>query len=146
MSLDAPVLICMRETLLQGNDWLTWIENTEPDTHAAALTSAPAQPTEANPEPWEKTDRLLRFPSRPNASKSVWDGAAPRTLSTSPRAQWLQDHNVETYFLDAGIGCCWFAQYADDEPVCGETEQAALDRLARDYGFEPFAVELVASR
>jgi len=46
----------------------------------------------------------------------------------------MKEYDVQTQFLDAGIGCCWFAQQGDDEPVCGETEDAAIERLARENG------------
>jgi hypothetical protein len=50
------------------------------------------------------------------------------------RARWLEEHDIHTRFLDAGIGCCWFAQQGDSEPVSGETENEAIARLARENG------------
>jgi hypothetical protein len=46
------------------------------------------------------------------------------------------ENDVRTEFVDAGIGCCWFAYQDDQEPVSGETEDAALARLAHEKGLE----------
>ena len=54
----------------------------------------------------------------------------------SPRARWVAANEVQTQFFDAGIGCCWFAQIGDEEPVTGETQAEAVIRLARVKGME----------
>ena len=46
------------------------------------------------------------------------------------------ENDVHTEFVDAGIACCWFAYQGDQEPVSGETEDAAIARLAQENGFE----------
>jgi hypothetical protein len=56
--------------------------------------------------------------------------------SNPARTRWLEANDVYTQFVDAGIGCCWFAQQGDQEPVSGETEYEAIARLARCNGFE----------
>jgi hypothetical protein len=53
------------------------------------------------------------------------------TESEQARAHWLATHDVHTLFLDAGFGCCWFAQKGDEEPVTGDTEEEAIARLVR---------------
>ena len=57
-------------------------------------------------------------------------------LSDWARMRWLADNDVHTEFLDAGIGCCWFAHQGDQEPVSGDTEEAAIARLARANGLK----------
>lgn len=65
---------------------------------------------------------------------------SPSTLSIRgmpTRADWLAIHDVHTEFVDAGIGCCWFARRGDGETVSGETETEAIARLvARNTGLE----------
>ena len=89
----------------------------------------------AEAELWDKTDRPLHFRDEDTAAESLPPGALPVT-SDQPRARWLEENGVETEFLDAGIGCCWFAYRGDKEPVWGETEYEALMRLARENGLE----------
>jgi hypothetical protein len=59
------------------------------------------------------------------------------------RDRWLREHDIDTEFLDAGIGCCWFARQGDQEPVCGETEEEALERLAQENGFKLWEDEVL---
>jgi hypothetical protein len=117
----------MMETLVQGNDWLTWIEQFEHDDRSASARLAPSQSQlrASHDEAWNQTDRLFHFPARQRSCEPHWQ---------RDRARWLEEHDVHTQFLDAGIGACWFAQQGDDEPVCGETEEAAIARLARENG------------
>ena len=82
-------------------------------------------------EAWEKTDRLFSFPQRQHMSPGQW-----RPSGDFARDRWLVENDVHTEFLDAGIGCCWFAHQGDAEPVSGETEDEALTLLARRNGFE----------
>ncbi len=51
------------------------------------------------------------------------------SLSSIARTRWLAMHDVHTEFIDAGIGCCWFARKGDGETVTGETEAEAIARL-----------------
>jgi hypothetical protein len=117
----------MNEILAQGTDWLTWMEQFERDDR---LASAPVVPVRSplrpsQPDAWEQTDRLLQFPPRQQISgpHADWN-----------RTRWLKKHDVHTQFVDAGIGACWMAHCGDDEPVCGETENAAIAKLAREHG------------
>lgn len=82
-------------------------------------------------EAWDKTDRPFRFPASQHARRRVKPGS-----SDPDRTQWLEKNDIHTQFLDAGIGCCWFAQQGDEEPVSGETEEEAIVRLARANGIE----------
>ena len=54
----------------------------------------------------------------------------------SARTRWLEANDVHTEFLDAGIGCGWFARKGDEEPVTGATEHEAIARLARKNGWD----------
>ena len=128
----------MLETLLEGNDWLTYLEQPERGEKADNVTLARATPVgESHFDSWNKTDRPLHFPARPRPSEPFWDDTISRMADQkSARARWLQKHDVHTEFIDAGIGCCWFAQQGDDEPVCGQTEEAAIEKLARENGIE----------
>lgn len=56
--------------------------------------------------------------------------------SYAARERWLEANDVHTEFIDAGIGCCWFARIGDEEPVTGSTEDEAIARLARLNGLE----------
>jgi hypothetical protein len=77
----------------------------------------------------ENTDRPFRFPHGHR------HGAAKQAAVGDPeRARWLAANNVRTQFFDAGIGCCWFAEMGDEEPVSGETQDEAIERLARIKG------------
>lgn len=128
----------MLETIVQGNDWLTFIQPLEGDegSHSGAVAPTSFRKHQASEEAWEKTDRPLTVP-RPGSSASVRNDAHTVVIEPqSTQARWLADHDVHTEFLDAGIGCCWYAYQGDDEPVCGETEQAALEKLARQHGVE----------
>lgn len=82
---------------------------------------------------WEKTDRPLRQTADYATDAST---TKPQSSSDSARLRWLVEHDVHTQFLDAGIGCCWFAYQGDNEPVTGETEDAAIERLARENGLK----------
>ena len=113
----------MTEKIIPGNDWIIWMEQfVHPDKSG----------NPASHESWDKTDRIFQFPAR---SAPFRDGSGKHLgVSHAARGRWLREHDVTTEFLDAGIGCCWFAQQGDDEPVCGETEDAAIARLARENG------------
>lgn len=81
-------------------------------------------------EAWDKTDRPFRFPGRRHGT-----AADPRASATdSARMRWLEQNHVYTEWIDAGIGCCWFAYHGDEEPVCGETEHEAISRVAEQNG------------
>lgn len=86
-------------------------------------------------EDWEKMDWPLRFPLRDRDWPYYHEGISPPEPN-SLRLRWLADHDVHTEFLDAGFGCCWFAQQGEQEPVSGETEYDAIVRLARENGLE----------
>jgi hypothetical protein len=58
----------------------------------------------------------------------------PPPITEQVRFRWLVENDVHTEFLDAGIGCCWFAHQGEQEPVSGDTEDAAIARLARENG------------
>ena len=77
---------------------------------------------------WDRTDRLFVFSRR---SRGWTAGGA--FASDDSRVRWLMENDVHTEFVDAGIGCCWFA-YRDDMESSGETEEAAIHRLAEDTG------------
>ena len=129
----------MTETLLQGNDWLTWMEQTQREERRKGLERGPHQPADSQVDLWDKTDRQLHFPERHGAPALVSEGSASKAAdSNSARARWLLKHDVHTQRLDAGIGFCWFAKQGDDEPVSGETEDAAIARLARENGLPWF--------
>jgi len=81
----------------------------------------------------DMTDRPFRFPARDHASGA--STRAPLLSSECARFRWIIENDVQTEFLDAGIGCCWFA-YQDDKESAGETEDDALERLARENGLE----------
>ena len=85
-------------------------------------------------EAWEKTDRPLQFPASDKTTETATDPAPLR--SDGARIRWLIDNDVHTEFLDAGIGCCWFAYRGEKESVSGESEDAAIERLARENGLE----------
>ena len=93
--------------------------------------------SDLNNEVWDKTDRQLRFPGWHHSSRRVMEGSSTQALSSNPaRARWLKENDVHTQFFDAGIGCGWFAQQGDQEPVSGETEDEAIARLARENRIE----------
>lgn len=87
---------------------------------------------DADFDSWDKTDRLFRFPARGDTMNST--RRVP--VNDWTRLRWLAENDVHTEFLDAGIGCCWFAHQGDQEPVSGDTEDAAITRLARANGLK----------
>jgi hypothetical protein len=117
----------------QAHDQNSWTAPPADMPGPVAHPSDEAQ-RERDLEAWDNTDRPLEF-SAPfqsgNRSKCFTAHAADPA-----RERWLQKNNVRTEFLDAGIGCCWFAQHGEDEPVAGETEYDAIVRLAREKGLE----------
>ena len=83
-------------------------------------------------EAWDKTDRQLS-----HQTIHRLPGSSIRAPHGDPaRSRWLEENDVHTQFVDAGIGCSWFAQQGDQEPVSGETEDEAIARLARETGLE----------
>jgi hypothetical protein len=60
----------------------------------------------------------------------------PEPDRNAARMRWLEANDVRTHFFDAGIGCCWFAQKGDEEPVTGPSEDEAIALLARVNGIE----------
>ena len=125
----------MTESLVEGSDWLTWIESIGHSQSAAHVSIAPEPLRDTHRESWDNTDRPLRA-VRPSRTATCADyGSSLHAISTqAARVHWLQVHDIHTEFLDGGIGCSWFAQQGDDEPVCGETEEAAIAKLARENG------------
>jgi hypothetical protein len=102
-----------------------------PDTPGSVTHVSDEPPRDFDVEASEKTDRQLHFPAR------VMEGSIKQARSSNPaRTRWLKENDVHTQFLDAGVGCCWFAQQGDQEPVSGETEDEAVARLARENGLE----------
>ena len=123
------------QTLEQGNDWVTWMEQYEREQTLSSVALAPTHSHESHVDSWDETDRQLHVRPTPQKSAAVNYGSGTQSDDqSSARARWLHEHDVHTELLDAGIGCCWFAQQGDDEPVCGETEDAAIARLARENG------------
>ena len=90
---------------------------------------------EPDSDAWDRTDRPFRYPAW---AQTIGRRAkhSQGAVEDSAHEKWLQEHEIHTEFLDAGIGCCWFASQGDQEPVCGETEEEALARLARQKGFK----------
>src|SRR5688572_13340621 len=119
------------ESLIEGNDWRTWVEQLERPGIPPPPPVALPRPRVSELETWDTTDRALPYPARHRTSVEArvrWKTEiADRSIL---RAQWLRKYDVHTRLVDAGIGCCWFAQQGDDEPMCGETEDAAIARLA----------------
>jgi hypothetical protein len=89
-----------------------------------------------DPEAWEKTDRQFRFPGWRQGTSRTMHATTDTRTNNPARTRSLEAHDIHTQFLDAGIGCTWFAYKGDDEPVSGETEDEAIARLAREYGLE----------
>lgn len=105
---------------------------TNPDVVEQDTTLYPGQPTHPSlTEESDMTDRPLRFP---HGFGGTSDAQEP-TINPA-RARWLEEHDVHTEFLDAGIGCCWFAEKGDQGAVIGATEDEAIARLARNNGWE----------
>ena len=122
-------------TRVQRKDRRTWITQVQPDVSDNVTYISEDPPRDLDVETWEKTDRQLRIPS--HLLRRVVEPPSPQARSNhSARTRWLEENDVETQFIDAGIGCCWFAQIGDREPVSGETEDEALARLARENGFD----------
>jgi hypothetical protein len=128
----------MLETLAQGNDWLAFIETQEGSQKSAGEARASFRPTEQERhlEAWGRTDRPLRGTKAPRSSGSAGGSNSPWLNPETEAGRWLKEHDVHLEFVDGGIGCCWFAYERDEEPVCGETEEAALEKLARANGAE----------
>lgn len=102
---------------------------------SAALYPGPGQPTPHSPiEGSAMTDRPLRFPHGFGGAP----GVPPPSINPA-RAHWLEAHDVHTEFLDAGIGCGWFAENGNEGAVIGATEEEALTRLAQRNGWELWA-------
>lgn len=82
----------------------------------------------------DKTDRQFRFPH------GFEERSSPQTACcNAARKRWLEANDVHTRFVDVGIGCCWFAEKDDQEPVSGETEDEAIAQLARINGLDLWA-------
>ena len=77
------------------------------------------------------TDRPLCYPHGFRSGPQVQESGG-----NPARARWIEEHDVHTEFLDAGIGCCWFAEQGDHGAVIGETEDAAIAQLAKVNGWE----------
>jgi hypothetical protein len=74
---------------------------------------------------------------RHHSLHSLEEGSNPQAVESDPAlTRWLEEHDIHTEFRDAGIGCCWFAQQGDREPVSGETEAKAIARLAWENGLQ----------
>ena len=119
------------ESLIEGNDWRAWVEQFDrPESSPPASVPLPL-PRRSELETWDTTDRALPYPARHRTSVGARIRSRSEIADSSVfRAQWLRRHDVHTRWVDAGIGCCWFAQQGDDEPMCGDTEDAAIARLA----------------
>jgi hypothetical protein len=79
----------------------------------------------------ENADRPFHFP---HGYRGAVLPAAQVASDDAARTRWLAANNVRTQFFDAGIGCCWFAEMGDEEPVSGDTQDEAIERLARKKG------------
>lgn len=124
----------MIETLIAVRDEGAGTEDIGVGEHVWAPL-APDRSAESQREAWDRTDRPMHVAVRARFLPRVWDASSAATAQRKlARARWMLEHDVHTEFLDAGIGCCWFAQQGDDEPVCGETEDAALEQLAQQNG------------
>lgn len=116
-------------TLVQRTGLRPQIDAHEPSGHATLEAAR-----DLTLETWDKTDRPFRFPQNGPRQESR-EGASASAADDDPAlARWLEEHDIETEFLDAGIGCCWFAQQGDREPVAGETEEEAVARLVQVLG------------
>jgi hypothetical protein len=119
-------------TLVQRNNGRAWIEVGE---SSGNTTLAPYIAYELDLEPGGNSDWQLHFPVRDHTLRLAKKASRVQAEeSNAARTQWLEEHDVHTEFLDAGTGCCWFAQQGDQEPVSGETEDEAIARLARENG------------
>jgi hypothetical protein len=77
------------------------------------------------------TDRPLSYPHGFRAGPGAHESG-----DNPARTRWLEQHDVHTEFLDAGIGCCWLAEKGDHGAVMGETEDSAIAQLAKVNGWE----------
>ena len=119
-------------TVVQRRIGRTWIILEESDPTGSVTHIADEPQRELDAEAWDKTDRQFQFPKA-----RVTAGPGTQVLHNNPaRTRWLEENDIHTQFLDAGIGCCWFAQQGDQEPVSGETEEEAIERLARQNGIQ----------
>jgi hypothetical protein len=124
-------------TLAQRKDRLHE-KRVKPATHAASEEARRV----ADREAWDRTDRPFRFLMQDQASPGVMQASSAPAQGDNPaRTRWLEENDVHTKFLDAGIGCCWFAHKGDEEPVTGETEYEAIARLARKNGLALWSAE-----
>ena len=86
-------------------------------------------PSSADADWSDKTDWPFRFGKGRSGNVTMQD-----VMENPDRMRWLEANDVHTQFFDAGIGCCWFAGKGEDEPVVGETEDAAIRQLAQTRG------------
>ena len=117
---------------MQSEDLATSSKRAEVVREVPASTLVSSKPPHNLYFEWlDKTDRQFRFPH------GVTESPSKRARDSNPaRTRWLELNNVHTQFLDAGIGSCWFAEQGDQEPVCGDTEDEAIARLARSNGLD----------
>ncbi len=112
-------------TLVHRSDWGAPLEEFD----------IPSRSHESQLELDDRTDRQFHFPSWYHTLHGLKKApSTPVVRDDSARSQWLKEHDIRTQFMDAGIGCCWFAQQGDQEPVSGETEDEAIARLAQENG------------
>src|SRR5687767_13651976 len=81
----------------------------------STLYSGQLSPT-SHLEESDMTDRPFHYPHG--------FGVASRELeprANPARTRWIEAHDVHTEFLDAGIGCSWFAEAGDQGAVIGAT-------------------------
>lgn len=123
-------------TLLHRRERETWVAPKSLDMASSVAPASDDIDCFLDLEDWERMDRPLRFP----AERTTPQLKAGGTHDVNPaRARWLEEHDVRTEFLDGGIGCCWFAQQGEQEPSSGETEDEAIEHLARERGLELWA-------
>jgi len=117
-------------------DWLAWTAQlgTETGSNAKASTSTHIRASALQTR--ERTDRSFGVSLQDFGSETALETPAARPLySRAARAEWLQKYDIRTEMLDGGVGCCWFAQQGEDGlSVCGQTEEEAIGRLARENG------------
>ena len=105
-------------------------DSTERVNPSGGVTPPAGGPREPGLDTWDKTDRPLTFPKGHSHRE---DSNPPEGGHDPERRRWLQEHDIRTEFVDAGIGCRWFAQQGDGEPVIGDTEDEAIERLVREH-------------